>query len=111
MSASRRLWAVLAAINVGGGALVWTGADFNPGVHILGLLLLLPGSVIAAVLPIRALWHPALSRCCGTDAEGLSNVLYVPIAVLTNFLLWWLLQTKRSRKKFTAERRDNAAMR
>jgi hypothetical protein len=102
MLTARQHWGAIIGANAAGATLVFIGADASTAVQILGYLLLVPGSIVAAALPLHRLWHPSLWRCCQTDAAGLSNILYLPVAVVINLLMWWCVRlywSKRSAAK------------
>lgn len=86
---SRKHWVRGAVVNVAGVLLVFLGATFSSAVQLFGFILLLPGSLIASILPLHKLWHPVFGRCCQTDSIGLSNALYLPVALLVNCVAWW----------------------
>ena len=87
----RKYWGVLAVLQGLGAALVFVGSYFSAAVQIVGMVALLPGSVVAASLPLHKLWNPAFWRLWQTDSAGLANVLYLPVALLTNVLIWWAI--------------------
>lgn len=97
MSTLSRQWAAIIAANLTGAVLVFIGAASNAAVQVLGLVLLFPGSVLAAVVPLEKLWHPVLWHCCQTDANGLSNILYLPVAISTNLLVWRAITIRLAR--------------
>ena len=96
---ARKYWTAIIAANLVGGVLVFVGAELNVGIQILGVLLLFPGSVIAAVLPLQSLWNPVFWRCCQTDSTGLSNALYLPAAIVINLLVGFALRLFTSHAK------------
>lgn len=85
-------------VNAVGAGLVFIGAETSAMIQFLGLALLLPGSLGAAVLPLQRLWTPGLWRCCQTDAAGLSNLLYLPVAITINLVAWWAFRLYRLRR-------------
>jgi hypothetical protein len=101
MFTPRQQWGAIIAANAAGAALVVIGAAGSAALQASGLLLLFPGSLVAAVLPLQKLWHPVLWRCCQTDSAGLSNILYLPVAVLTNLLVWWAIKLYWARRGAT----------
>jgi hypothetical protein len=97
---SRRVfWGTVTVVNALGAFLVLLGAESNGGIQVLGYVFLLPGSVIVAVLPLHKLWLPVLWRCCQTDSVGLSNFLYLPLAMSMNLGIWWGLRAYMLRRK------------
>lgn len=98
MLAARRYWGAITVINAVGAGLVFVGAETSIALQASGFLFLLPGSLVAAALPLQRLWNPALWYCCRTDATGLSNVLYLPLAVAVNLLTWWAIRAYRIRR-------------
>ena len=101
MPLPRRHWVTVIAVNAVGAALIFIGGAGSAAIQVLGLLLLFPGSLIAALLPLQKLWQPVLWRCCQTDPAGLSNALYLPVAVLTNLLALWAVKLYRTRREPT----------
>ena len=83
---------LIAALQATGAALVFIGSSVSAVIQIGGYVLLFPGSLIAAILPLQRLWHPFLWRLWRTDAAGLSNLLYLPTAILANVLIWLLIR-------------------
>ena len=63
------------------------GSGASALIQIGGLALLLPGSLVAAVLPLHKLWHPLFWRLWQTDSIGFSNLLYLPVVVIMNMLV------------------------
>ena len=59
-----------------------------------GILLLLPGSLISMALPFRIFWRPYLRNTFQIDSAGLANILYLPVAIVLNALIWWLVYKK-----------------
>ena len=65
------------------------GVGLYISAQVIGLALLLPGSAIAGFIPFHRLWFPYLWNHYRTDEWGLSDFLYLPTAILINFLLCW----------------------
>lgn len=59
-----------------------------------GILLLLPGSLISMALPFRILWRPYLLNTFQIDSAGIANILYLPVAIVLNALIWWVVYRK-----------------
>jgi len=93
----RKFWGIVAAIQITGAVLVILGAGRDIAVNVGGLALLLPGSVIAAILPLEKLWHPILWRLLRTDPWGLSDALYLPVAIAANLLVGWAIRILQRR--------------
>jgi hypothetical protein len=98
MSTAQRYWGTVVVVNAVGAGLVFIGAETSAMIQFLGFAVLLPGSLGAAVLPLQGLWSLGLWRCCQTDAAGLSNVLYLPVAITINLLAWWAFRLYRLRR-------------
>ncbi len=92
MLSERTYWGLVAAIQTTGAVLLILGAERDIAVYFGGLALLLPGSVIAAILPLEKLWHPVLWRLWRTDPSGLSDTLYLPVAIAANLLVGWAIR-------------------
>lgn len=77
--------------------------------QVIGLALLLPGSAIAAFIPLHRLWFPYLWSRYRTDAWELSDFLYLPTVILVNLLLYWIVNRYMSarRQQDDFEVRDN----
>jgi hypothetical protein len=62
------------------------GSYTSDVLNALGLILLLPGSVLASLslAPLNALDLPKLLTSTGTDGPGLANVLYLPLTIAIN---------------------------
>jgi hypothetical protein len=101
-------WRLFGLIDFLGCVLVFIGASESAGLQVLGLVLLVPGSAVATFVPTRLLWHPILLRCCGADAEGLSNVLFLPTAVLANASILYIIRRWRARTVLPASKQENA---
>jgi len=87
----RRYWGVVAVLQGLRAALVLVGAYFSAAAQIVGLVVLLPRSAVAASLPLHKLSKPVFLRLWQTDSAGLENALYLPVALLTNVLIWWAI--------------------
>ena len=94
-------WGAIVAANAAGATPVFTGAASSAAIRRLGLVLLVPGSLVAALLPLEKLWRPGLWRCCQTDSAGLSNTLYLPVAVAMNLLAWRAIGLYRAKQSAT----------
>lgn len=94
-SARPRTWV---ALNLAGALLVFVGSQSALVVYLGGFLLLLPGSLVAALIPFHKLWLKGLWRCCQTNADGLSDVLYLPTAFAMNALTWFLIRLYARRR-------------
>jgi hypothetical protein len=97
VSSRSKYWQAFAVVQTIGGTLVVFGATYSAIVYMLGLVLLFPGSVMAATLPLQKLWHPALWRYWKTDPTGLSNSLYIPMVLIFNLVAWWAFRFYRLR--------------
>jgi hypothetical protein len=97
VSSKSKYWQAFAVVQIIGGTLVVFGATSSGMVYMLGLVLLFPGSVMAATLPLQKLWYPALWHYWKTDPTGLSNLVYIPIALIFNFVAWWAFRFYRLR--------------
>ena len=98
MITARRFWGTMIAANVLGAVLVLVGAWASAAMQALGFILLLPGSLAATLLPLQRLWTPSLWRCCQTDAAGLANVLFLPVAVAINVIICWSYRVYKLRR-------------
>jgi hypothetical protein len=92
MSSKTKAWAIFSSIQLIGGILAFVGAQFNVLIQVLGLVVLLPGSVIAAPLPYHSLWRPFLWTRYQTDQEGLATILYLPAVLVINVLVFLALR-------------------
>ena len=70
-----------------GAVLVFWGAKVSVVCDLLGLLLLLPGSVVAALQPTGGHWGSFLWSHFRLDDVAVSDVLYIPLAITVNFLI------------------------
>ncbi len=94
MLTRRTYWYAIGAANATGAVLVFIGANASAALQLIGLVLLAPGSLVAALLPLHRLWRPVLWKCCQIDATGFSNLVYLPVAIVTNLLVWWIVQNR-----------------
>jgi len=92
MSSKTKAWAIFSSIQLAGGILAFVGAQFNVLIQMLGLVVLLPGSLIAAPLPYYSLWRPFLWTRYRTDKEGLATLLYLPAVILINAIVSLVLR-------------------
>jgi hypothetical protein len=86
-------WKAFLLIQGLGTLMVLIGAATNVATQVIGLAMLLPGSAMAAIIPYR--WFdllPALGRLTKSDAAGISNVIYLPCAVLINAAVFYLVR-------------------
>jgi hypothetical protein len=83
----RKYCGLIIGLQFSGVVLVLVGSGASALVQIAGLGLLLPGSLVAAVLPLQKLWHPLLWRLWQTDSIGFSNLLYLPVVVILNLVV------------------------
>jgi len=96
---NQKLWITLTFLQAIGCASVVIGTAANATLQIIGCILLVPGSVFVAFLPLQRLWLPFMWRFAKTNPTGLSNLLYLPCVVLFNVALLWSIKWLQSRRR------------
>jgi hypothetical protein len=74
----------LLALQFGGGLLLCLGAERNIAIYASGILLLLPGSLIAMEIPVHLIGATHLLASHGVDGWDIQNIAYLPISILLN---------------------------
>jgi hypothetical protein len=99
----RNPWLWFSAVQLIGGVLSAWGSQVDLGMYIFGLIFLLPGSTVAPYLSAHVgqyfyLLVPRFWDHFQTDATGLSDVLYLPLAILVNVLAFWAVKSVVKRR-------------
>lgn len=84
---------LIGTVNFLGAVAIVLGARMSHPVYLFGVLLTLPGSVISG-LAVNSLQHQRFSvhwNCCGTNSSSLIDVMYLPLALLVNLILTFVV--------------------
>jgi hypothetical protein len=83
-----RLWLWFVVIQLAGALLTFLGAGRDVATQLAGLFLLLPGSFLSEYVPTQMLWRPFMWTHLGMDDFGLLDILYLPVSVAINLLIF-----------------------
>jgi hypothetical protein len=78
---ARSFWTRVAVLNLAGALLMWIGSFVGPLPYFIGLVLLLPGYLIAAALEGLSLWLGP------TVISDVWDVLFLPVTIAINVLI------------------------
>lgn len=93
---AKDIWYAIGTLNFAGTLAVIVGARTEHIVYLLGVVLLLPGSILSS-LALNVWEHREFNihwNCCGTNSVRMVDLLYLPFAlflnlVLTGLILWF----------------------
>jgi len=99
LSSTRKAWEIFAGINLVGGWLLYWGYRAGIAAYLTGYVLLSPGSLVTSFLPLRSLWGPVVWRHLRVNRSRLEDLLFVPVAVIINVVVFWVIRAVRRRMR------------
>ena len=87
-----RSGALALALQVGGACLLCIGAERNIPLYACGMLLLLPGSLIAMEIPIHMIGSPHFLSLHGMDGYDVESLAYLPVCILLNYICFLIIR-------------------